>query len=340
MTPFFAIAPWEYPGAVFDPTPHAITRADIGGRERVIWLKMRDGVIYFRDAARVQTLAIPKLCDPQLSTDAKALIENWKREIEIGNYGVYAVTRRTWPGTLATSSFCIILCADGHGWIAEHFDNDWQKFEIALPQTLDLWRKSPFGEECAQVAKQMRARFLDRTVDEVDFRSLPQRWTGGKTEAMVDVLRSAALLWIVPEKLGKSANNPLEWRCKSNSLFYEGGVSSDLIWASSHRYNKIWEIVKRYYHFVGVEWRRASAFPELQSQYNDKVWQQGFEKWGENWRGNFVSEQYQMTLTAPPLSTPSHHDKLEAALILREFLADKMPAAKVEAMLHDALQNG
>ena len=298
---------------------------------------MREGVIYFQDAARVQTFAVPKLCDPQLSTDAKALIKTWKREVEIGNYGVYAMTRRTWPGTLATSSFCIILSADGHGWIAEHFDKGWQQFEIPLPQTLDLWRKRPFGEECARVAKQMRAQFLDRTVEEADFHSLPQQWIGGTTEAMVDVLRSAALLWVTPEKLGKSANNPLEWRCKSNSLFYEGGVSSDLVWASSHRYNKVWEIVKRRHYFVGIEWKRASALPALQSHYSDKVWQQGFEKWGENWRGNFVGQQYQTTLTAPPLSTPSHHDKLEAALVLRDFLRDKLPAEQIEAMLQEAL---
>ena len=42
MKPVFAIAPWEYPGATFDPNAHAFTRHVFAGRERELWLKMRE----------------------------------------------------------------------------------------------------------------------------------------------------------------------------------------------------------------------------------------------------------------------------------------------------------
>jgi len=100
----------------------------------------------------------------------------------------------------------------------------------------------------------------------------------------------------------------------------------------------VWNIAKWHFGYVGVEWKRASEHPELQAQYKPKVWQSGIEKWGENWRGNWVGTPFKTQITSPPLTAPSAHQKLEAALVLREFLRDKMPAEKLDKLLDCALK--
>lgn len=94
--------------------------------------------------------------------------------------------------------------------------------------------------------------------------------------------------------------------------------------------------------FVGVEWKQATKdknYELLIQPKSRKYWLRGLDKWGENWRGNFVGRQHSFGFNEPPISVMSHHDKLEATLIVRNFLQDKLPADEIDKMLRDALQN-
>lgn len=159
MKPFFEIAPWEYAGADFDPNPQTVVRSSVNDHGKTWWLKVRDGIIYFRDAAKVRVFAVPQRFLDLNPNDSEQLIQIWQREIERENYGSHLISRRTWPGTRATSSFCIVLRADGSGTIREHFDADWREFQLDLPKTLDLWAVQTSDAEVEQIIKLTRAQF-------------------------------------------------------------------------------------------------------------------------------------------------------------------------------------
>ena len=88
MRKHFAISPWEHPGADYSPAPQAETQLEVGWKKRRFWLKMRDGVIFFREPSLVPLYAVPKRFDFEAS-DQEQLIASWKREVEGGNYGSF-----------------------------------------------------------------------------------------------------------------------------------------------------------------------------------------------------------------------------------------------------------
>ncbi|BCM89698.1 hypothetical protein IAD21_01545 [Abditibacteriota bacterium] len=334
--PFFAIAPWEYPGADFDSNSHATSRLEIGGKKRTFWLKMREGIIFFRESTRIPVFAIPKLFCSDLEHDVDRLIYEWKCEVESDNYGAFIISHRNWPRTPVSANYCIIARANGSGWIKEHFDERWQEFSIPRNTQLALWNPKPaYGSESEKVVGEMRPHFWNRTVDAAHFQTIPAHWSGGGVTEMLEVLRSAALLWVNPDKSLHYFRRDFQWSCKSNSAFWAGSVSGDLTYDSSYRIQLIWDLVKWHYGFVGVEWKKVSDAPELQAKFAEQ-WQRGFDQWGENWRGNWVGRQYKTKFSMSPLSVPSHHEKLESVLTLREFLRDKMPSAKINDLLKDS----
>lgn len=337
MKNHFAIAPWEYPGADFDPAPHAQTRLDIGGKKRTLWLKMREGVIFFREPTLAPVYAVPKRFDQELAGDPEKLVFEWQREAKGDNYGAYFVSHRKCPGTPAYANYCLIVRPDNTGWMKEHFDEEWREIAPLVALKNPLWIPKPtYSYTSEQICKKMRPQFLKREVDARHFQTLGPHWNHDPHE-MVSVLRSTAILWLPTSYMDWFFGKPLDWQCKSNSPFRDGAVMGHLTSHQTHRPNVVWDIVKWHYGFVGVQWKRASDHPELIALYKPTVWQKGYDAYGENWRGNWIGSAFETTLTAPPLSTPTHHDKLEAALCLRDFLADKMPADKLAMWIQDAL---
>ncbi|RYX85041.1 hypothetical protein EON83_07280 [bacterium] len=339
MSSIFAIAPWEFPGVDFNPLPQATTTLEVGGKKRVFWLKMRDGIIFFREKNRAPLFAVPHLFAPELANDPDRLIDAWKGEMARDNYGAFCISHRKWARTAAAANYCIILRADGSGCIKEHFDYEWQQFALQRDTPLDVWSTQiTYGGECEKVIAETRAFFLNRPVDPAHFQTIPPHWSHGSINEMTEVLRSAAQLWWKTEEVTSYARHALDCHCKSNSAFLTGSVVSALNYGRSYRLQSVWKMVKWHYGFVGVEWKKASEHPELQAKYGPEVWRRSFEKWGENWRGNWVGEQYEAERLLPPLTPSTQHEKLEAVLTLREFLRDKMPAKKMNDLLSDALK--
>lgn len=337
----FAILPWEHVGASFAPQAHAQTRLEIGYKKRTFLLKMREGIIYFKEPTLANIYAIPKIFTPTLADDPKELIEAWTREVREENYGLLLVSHRKWPKTPTQANFCIILRPNYSGWVAEHFDSTWKEFSLPKSLSFFVWgSKGAYFDLTDAIFKATGAQFLNRSVDPALFKIIPTGWTHGTQQEFLDVVRAAFLLFASPFP-PNWAGGAMSCTCKSNSPFLEGSVSSSLIYAGQEfsGFRKVWTIIKNHCGFVGLEWRKATDHPELQAQFDPKIWERGIEQWGENWRGNWIGSGTNMEITFPPVSAPSHHDRLEAALTLRWFLRDKMPPEKLENLLQQALSN-
>lgn len=343
MRTVYALAPWEYPGADFDPNPHAFTRHVFAGKERNLWLKMRRGVIYFGEVEHARTYAVTRLFNDAIAADAERLIAAWRSEVERESYGAFLVIRQHFSHSFAVGSFCLILRADGSNWIKEHFDEEWQQFSSPLTQPFLFWSRDPLGKTGASVVQKLQSQFLNRTVNSAHFQSVEPHWTGDAQD-IVSVGRSAAQLWLLPAMgVWWGTKSRAHWKYKSNDLAFNVEIQTpfpDRQW--SQQFDRVQELLKWHNAFVGVEWKQATKDENYARQIKTKprkYWLRSLDKWGEDWRGNFVGRQYTHNFSEPPISVTSQHDKLEAALILREFLRDKLPAEQIKAMLQDALKN-
>ncbi len=344
MRTVYAIAPWEYPGADFDPNPHAFTRHIFAGKERELWLKMRDSVIYFGEGRKPAAFAVPQLFDMTLSQDAERLTAIWEEHVERENYGALLTRHQRWPHTFATGQFILILRPNGSGWVTEFSAKDWQEFPSPAPTNLPLWDGNNFRARTSLIVRETKSHFLNRAVNPEHFQTVPPHWAGGGKDKMISVIRSAAQLLLEPKTLKFFSGRPLQWKCSSHSAFAQGHIEdifSNYGYGDRGLFGYVRFLARYQFGFIGVKWKRANEDTNLEKMFEEKQWKKwaSADEWGENWRGNFVGSQYKMTLTAPPFSMPSHHDKLESAVILKEFLADKLPADQIEAMLREALQN-
>ena len=348
MTPFFAIAPWEYPGASFDPAPHAIVRAKIGGREREIWIKMREGVIYFKDAEHARVYAVRRLFDDKIAADAERLIAVWRVEIARENYGAFLVIRRKFPRSFATGSFCLIARDDGNGWIKEHFDREWREFSCKASD-FRLWSDAPYFLLSKNwryvgntVIDRMQTLFRDRTVRPTHFEAVAPHWLRGNSGEMAHVVRGAALLFSLNDSNRDANELARMWTYQSNSLFFNA-ISEDTfpLFPRRPHFIQIQDLVKWHYAFIGVNCIKVSADVELQEKMGVKTrknWRRGLEKWGEDWRGNWSTQPYQTTFRVSPPREPSHHDKLETALTMREFFKGKWPDDEINLFIAELME--
>ncbi|BCM93189.1 hypothetical protein IAD21_05077 [Abditibacteriota bacterium] len=129
----FAILPWEHPGAEFDPTPHAQASLEIAGKKRIFLLKMRDGIIYFKDPKRVPTFAILQQFDNSIRGDE--LICAWRDEMERENFG------RCYTRPLYDTDIIAIIRADFSGWISNASHLNWHEIpKKRNGKTINIWK--------------------------------------------------------------------------------------------------------------------------------------------------------------------------------------------------------
>ena len=345
-----ALAPWEYPGADFDPNPHAFTRHVFAGKERELWLKMRDGVIYFGEVEGERAHAVPSLFDDAIAADAERLIAFWKSEVERENYGAFIVIRNKLPRSLAVGSYCVILRGDGSGWIKEHFDGDWREFSYSSLGLFRLWGGTPYlalsrnwQAAGAFIAHRMQTHFLARAVDAAHFQAVAPFWTNGDANEVARVLRSAAMLFDLTSSNRDMHQLTPKWIYQSNSLFWNS-VSENrfALFPSKAKFIQVQTLVKWHYAFVGLECKRISDDTEVQNQMGYKTrksWLRGLQRWGENWRGNWWTRPYDCALNVSPPRTPSQHDKLEAALTMRDFLRGRWPDDEVKELTRKLIES-
>lgn len=331
----FILQPWEYQGASFDPKAHAETRLEVGGKKRNFLLKLREGVLYFKEPSRAQIFAIPQVWEQSLATDSIGLISAFQRGVGEGNYGALFTKRDYFAKLPVRGHFLLLVRADGTGWMREHFDPAWFSLpEWEKPLAFDLWDDKAFESQVSAVLPIVKDSLLQRTIEPEIRQADTARWIGG-TEAEFSALIIAATHLFVPPGNASSNTNPLLFKMKSHSAFAKGEIEGYWFKNACRRpaYGAIWQLMEKQFRFVGVRWSEGGEEVEMYPRARvEKVYKAGLEQWGENWRGNWAPQRGSLELAIPHSNVMTAHEKLESALVLRQWLKDKMPAEQIEAL--------
>ena len=85
----------------------------------------------------------------------------------------------------------------------------------------------------------------------------------------------------------------------------------------------------------GLHWAKVNFLSV--ANYTEDYLRAQRGQWGENWRGNWRFDTPQIQLDVQPSSAISAHDKLEAQLELRDWLAAKVTAHQSAVWLGKSL---
>lgn len=335
----FILLPWEHAFSGASSKPHATARLTLGGKARNFVLKMRGGVIFFKEPSRGQVFAIPELFDKNLSRDGIGLVSRWQNEVAAGNFAAFVTKRDYFPQLPVRAQMLMILKPDGSGWMKEHFDQEWFLLPDDKRADVDVWNdkdvESQVRERLPFVQRSLLSRALDPQVLELD----PPTWTSESGERIAELLVAATRLFIEPSNpWNDDERRVLE--IKSHSAFSKGDIEG--FWRAhalhNPRFARVWQLLEPRIQFTGVRWSEGGEV--LEAQYarnrNDKVFGAGMEKWGELWRGNWAPQRASFRVQLPDVANQSAHERLEAGLLLREWLRGKMSDGEIEELLGSA----
>lgn len=337
----FSILPWEHRGSGATTESHAQTELEIGGRKRQFALKMREGVIYFREPMRSNLWAATRVFERGLAGDE--LVEAWRAEIEQQNYGRYVVYRPfLFDLKLRTvgvqTAMGIVHRADYSGWAREWFDQSWLDFPAHRDgKTLDVWGNQ-FEKATRRALHHTHRAFLDRALPASARLEIETRWARGNEAELQRVFALVMRLLVRDDDLARAPRRA-HWAFMASNPVDAGGWG--MMSPSSHtnkslRYAPIWPDLLRLLeqHFVlgGMSWKHT----EKSSAHNGYETSQR-EKWGHDWRGDWDVETPKIRLAAKPIAHLSAHERLEDLLALREWLRDKIPPRQSANWLGKAL---
>ena len=192
----FSLSPWEYRGSGASTAPHAKCRAQLGEREREFLLKMRGGVVYFKENKRAPLWAVTRVFERDLAGDE--LIEAWQSEVRRGNHGRYIVyrpalltNRENWRESIDTA-MPLIQRADHSGWMREWFEPVWHEIPPHRNgRELDVWGNQ-FQQATARAFYHVRDATLNRAIEPQQRANIETRWIKG-SEAELQRIFSLAL---------------------------------------------------------------------------------------------------------------------------------------------------
>ena len=331
----FILLPWEHAFSGASPKPHATARLTVGGKPRNFVLKMREGVIFFKEPSRGAVFAIPELFKQELSCDAIGLVSRWQSEVAQNNFGAFITKRDYFPKLPVRAQIALILKPDGRGWMKEHFDDEWFLLPDDKRAELDVWNdkdvESQVRERLPFVQRSLINRALDLPVLERD----PPTWKLESGEKISKLLAAATRLFIAPSNPWNDDERRV-LKLKSHSAFSKGDIEGFWLKHALHNPNfaRLWELLEPRIQFVGVRWSQGG---EQLDQYgrsrNEKVFNEGLEKWGELWRGNWAPQRASFRVPLPDVSNQTAHEQLEAGLLMRDWLRGKMSEAEMENLL-------
>lgn len=332
----FLLLPWEHAFSGASPKPHATARLTVGGKTRNFVLKMRDGVVFFKEPSRAPVFAIPELFDQNLSRDAIGLVSRWQNEVARNNFGAFVLKRDYFPKIPVRAQMLIILKPDGDGWMKEHFDSQWFLLPDDKRAEVDVWNDKEVDSHVRLrlpfVQRSLINRALNPQVLELD----SPTWKGESGEKISEVLIAATRLFIEPSNPWNDNEHRI-LKIKSHSAFSKGDIEGFWLKHALHnpKFARVWELMEPRVQFVGVRWSEGGE--QLEPQYarnrSDKVFQEGLEKWGHLWRGNWAPQRASLWVQLPDVSSQSAHERLEAGLLLREWLSGKMGEREIEELL-------
>ena len=331
----FILLPWEHAFSGASLKPHATARLTLGGKTRNFLLKMRNGVIFFKEPSRGQVFAITELFDQNLSRDAIGLVSRWQNQVAQNNFGAFVLKRDYFPKLPVRAHILLIVKPDGSGWMKEHFDEEWFLLPDDKRADLDVWNdkhvESQVRDRLPFVQRSLINRALNPQVLELD---LPT-WKLESGEKISELLVAATRLFIEPSSHWNQDERRV-LKIKSHSAFSKGDIEGFWLKHALHnpKFARVWELLEPQIQFVGVRWSEGG---EQLDQYgrsrNEKVFKEGLEKWGQLWRGNWAPQRASFRVQLPDVSSQTAHEQVEAGLVLRDWLREKMINSEIEQLL-------
>ena len=336
----FAIAPWEHPGADFNPRPHASLELEIGGRVRRLWLKAREGVIYFKEEENDSVWAIPRVFEGFV--DEAQLVETARLELEAGNYGRYETFPSHLPLVSGTSCVCVVCRADLSGFAKEWFDSDWMPFQLPQRATVLHHWESRFGLQphIHSIATQLNQRFAERRIEPVLRRDIAVQWKRGSCAELRRIVEVSLKLMTPNGEQHFADDTEFSFNYRAHSPNETGGLTTHSLYidATPNDFQILWKLIQTHFIFVGLAWETVLH----QGNSSSDLWQSQAtahsKRFGPNWRGHWRQNVPNKGFHIPNYSPPSAHERLELALELQLWLQDKLPAPQIEKLLHDALK--
>ena len=336
----FSILPWEYRGSGASVGAHAAM--EIGGRKRQFSLKMRDGVIYFKEPKRAPLWAVTRVFERALAGDE--LVEAWSAEMARENYGRYLVYRPhlvvddASHDNSAPTAIALIHRGDWSGWAREWFAPHWHELPVHRDgRRLDVWG-SKFQAATRRAFRHVGADLLDCVLPDDARREIETRWIAGDEAELRRVFEWATQLFVRPKS---GLNRPAYWGpwffVASNPVSVGGwGFSGSPAYHADLNFSPaFWpllDVMRDNLHFVAMKWEAL----EIRSPAGGYAERQR-EVWGDAWRGNWKVDTPFIALQIKQQETLSAHDKLEASLQLRDWLRDKISPRQCHNWLGKAL---
>lgn len=329
----FAILPWEYRGTNFAPSPHAVTSLDFNGQKRDFLLKMRDGIIYFKEPKGKVVFAVLRHFDRELR--GEELTSAWRTEVESENFGQFSWRSTIFMGCLANTVIVSATRPDYSGWISDAFHINWHEVPKHRDgMRLDITKANANMRHVTwRAINRTRPTLVDRAISETECQSLPSHWARGGKAELQRVLALITRLYIrrgneVPKR---------RWYFEATNMASPGGLRGYLT-PLDQSYNKglqispflrpLIKVLDDNFVWTKMDWQHHTSSASPDGLLNDME-----TRWGTRWRGNYSFSTPQFTLEAPLVASVSHHERLELSLQLREWLQDKVPSRQIERWL-------
>lgn len=310
----FSILPWEHRGSGAASVPHAQCKLEIGERTRDFLLKMREGVIYFKEPKRAPVWAITRQFEREMV--GAELVESWREETERANYGRFIIYRPNLSGTTANTTLAMIHRADYAGWVREWFSSDWRQTPVHRDhKTLDVWGNK-FQNATRRAYSHAADALVNRAMEPGERRDLPLRWVAGDEAEFNRVFALVVRLFLRRDKTYPQQSGRFRRSFVASSPINQGGwFSQD--WLSSFAadlqvspaFEPLLRLMESHFVLVSMSWKKTFDRPKTQ--------------WGERWRGRWEVVAPDVQLAVEVETWMSAHDKLEALLELRAWLASK-----------------
>ena len=313
MKPTFAILPWEHPGAAFDPTPHARASLEIAGAKREFLLKMRDGLLYFKEPARVALFAIPHHFDADLRGDA--LIGAWQAEVARGNFGRCHSRSVDFFHTPGSTVVAAIIRPDFSGWVTDAFHPHWREIPAHRDgRLLNFWKESANHATWRAVLR-VRDSLCDRPMPHSERQPLSPRWARGDEASLRRIF--ALIIQLYTRRTG--TNSSRTWKYYATNMAcmggFDGGFSplynGDL--RISPLLSSLLRLLHQHFVWVAMDWQRRDT-----THYPASQWP------ANEWRGSYKVVTPCLQLDAPLVAVLSNHERLEFSLELRDWLEGKV----------------
>jgi hypothetical protein len=323
MNDDFALLPWEYRGSGADLRAHVVIPAlEVGGKVRRFLVKMCEGVIYFKDAESDEVFAILKRFENDLS--APEMVEVVRENVMTRNFGHYSVNPyRFLDGAKSQTKVCVIFNRKNNcGWLKEWFEPEWFSFFGYADSTTALKLHEP--------------HLLSRELKPEWRCDIPTQWVVGSQAEFDQVMNLAGRALISAERFASRNQLNKHFLNQTRSPLGEGGLS-DLYHFPPQIIPLLRRLMNKHFVAKGLTWHQWAT--DINNDGEDRVIEarRNTEIWGENWRGLWMTEP-NFVDAAVSLSLPTTHERLEAALELREWLHGKLPEPEIDNLLRDTLK--